>query len=455
MNTKSTSKRFFPQTAKTEDNSSGSGTAAKKKVLLVSLYHPELIRGGAQQVCYELFEELKQQDDVEPILLASIDNAYPALFKSGARITGFDGRPNEFLFLSADYNYLWHKIGSPLHIEAFIEFLETIRPDVVHFHHFLIMGIDLLSLTRAILPKARIVFTFHEFLTICDANGHMVRKTDQSLCTHASPVRCHQCFPDRSPEQFLMRRMWFMRHLNVADAFTCPTNFMIEHFVTWGIDRAKIHYVTNGQKNYGNKVKLPPSDKKNHFGFFGQYIDAKGIHILLRAVAILRADGFTDFTVDLNGDNLRYAGPVIREEIETFLANEAELPREERIVFNNGSYHIDQLASRMSRVDWVIVPSVWWEIFCLVISEAWMFGRPVICSNVGGPAERIEDEVSGLHFPVGDAQALAKTIKRACTEEGLWDRLAAALPTPPSRQAMLAGYREVYQLEEPIQAAAQ
>jgi len=28
------------------------------------------------------------------------------------------------------------------------------------------------------------------------------------------------------------------------------------------------------------------------------------------------------------------------------------------------------------------VPSVWWEIFGLVISEAWMFGRPVIAQSI-------------------------------------------------------------------------
>ena len=62
------------------------------KVLLMSLYHPELVRGGAQQVCYELFEALREAPGFRPFLLAAIDNSYPALFKSGARITGFDGR---------------------------------------------------------------------------------------------------------------------------------------------------------------------------------------------------------------------------------------------------------------------------------------------------------------------------------------------------------------------------
>jgi len=74
----------------------------KKTILLVSLFHPELVRGGAQQICYELFEELRENPEYRPVLLASIDTNYPALYKSGARITGFDERPDKFLFLSRD-----------------------------------------------------------------------------------------------------------------------------------------------------------------------------------------------------------------------------------------------------------------------------------------------------------------------------------------------------------------
>ena len=419
--------------------------APDRRVLLISLFHPELVRGGAQQICYELFEGLRDTPGIEPFLLASIDSAYPALYKSGARITGFDGRPNEYLYLSAEYDYLWHKTGSPLHVEAFQEFLETIRPDVIHFHHFLTFGIDLVTLARQVLPNARIVFTFHEFLSICHANGHMMRTTDGSLCKHASPVRCHQCFPERSPEQFLMRRMWFLRHLAAADAFTCPSRFMIEHYVDWGLSREKITHVTNGQQDHGGGFdRFVPDAPRNRFGFFGQMVDVKGVHIVLRAVSFLRSQGFIDFRVELNGDNLRYASVPVREEIETFLEVEALLPPAERIVIDNGSYQVDQLETRMARVDWCVVPSIWWEIFGLVISEAWMFGKPVLCSNVGGPKERITDGVDGLHFAVGDPRSLANAMRRACDEEGLWQRLRKNLPTPPARDVMLSGYLGVY-----------
>ncbi|MGO9991030.1 MAG: glycosyltransferase family 4 protein [Steroidobacteraceae bacterium] len=422
------------------------------KVLLISLFHPELVRGGAQQICYELFEGLKETTGVTPTLLASIDDSLPALYKSGARITGFDGREGEFLFLSREYDYWWHRSANAQLLESFAEFLRLVEPDVVHFHHFLTLGIDVLSLTRKVLPAAKIVFTFHEFLAICAADGHMMRKTDGLLCTRATQVRCHQCFPELPPEQFFMRERWMKKHLEVVDVFTCPSRFMIKHYADWGLDPKRIVHVANVQQNRGGKLKPEPRARRNRFGFFGQFVDVKGLHVLLRAVEHLRADGFTQFTVELNGDNLRFASADRRREIEAFLATEAAKPAHEQNVIFNGSYQVDQLAGRMARVDWCIVPSVWWEIFGLVISEAWMFGRPVIVSNVGGPAERVRHEVDGLHFEMGDARGLAHTMRRACTEKGLWDKLAAGIAAPAPRARMVREYTAVYRGERAVAA---
>ncbi|MBV9153244.1 MAG: glycosyltransferase, partial [Alphaproteobacteria bacterium] len=296
----------------------------KKTVLLVSLFHPELVRGGAQQVCYELFEGLREDPEYRPVLLASIDANYPALYKSGARITGFDGRSDEFLFLSRDYDHWWHRTSDPLLVESYTDFLEQIRPDIVHFHHFLTYGVELISLTRRTLPQARLVMTFHEFLAICNANGHMVRPFDKSLCRTASQVRCHQCFPERSPEDFFVRKLWLQSHLGAIDAFTCPSRFMLDHYADWGIARERLFYVTNGQRDYAAGHSVAPGrndtrERYNRFGFFGQIVDAKGVHIILRAVELLRAEGFTDFAVEINGGNINYASPEVRAEIEQFI----------------------------------------------------------------------------------------------------------------------------------------
>ncbi|HEV2363650.1 MAG TPA: glycosyltransferase family 4 protein [Caulobacteraceae bacterium] len=418
---------------------------ALPKVLLLSVQHPELVRGGAQQICYELFLGLRASGKVRPILLAAVDPEAAALYKSGARITGFDGREDEFLFLDAGFDHRWMRLPSADRAAAYAEFLELMQPDVVHFHHFMLFGVDFLTLTRKVLPRARIILTLHEFLSICAANGQMVRPTDGAVCTRPSPVRCHQCFPDRGPEFFFMREMWVKRHFEAVDLFTTPSRFMIDQFVQWGLNPDKLVHVTNGQQDYGAGWLRPPGNgPRNRFGFFGQLVDNKGVHVILEAVQILRAEGFTGFTVEINGGNLRFAGKARRAEIESFREAEEALAPAERIVRFNGAYEVERLPELMNRIDWCLAPSVWREAFGLVISEAWMFRKPVICSQIGAMAERVADGVNGLFFALGDPRSLADVIRRACTEKGLWESIVATIEPPPSREVMVEAFLALY-----------
>src|SRR6202011_3687945 len=126
-----------------------------------------------------------------------------------------------------------------------------------------------------------------------------------------------------------MRRMWMLRHLGVVDAFSCPSHFMLDFYVRWGLPEEKLHHITNGQHRYGHTQPSLAGAKKR-FGFFGQMVDVKGIQIILRAVQLLRSEGFTDFVVELNGENARWASAPVREEIEVFLEAEQALVPGER-----------------------------------------------------------------------------------------------------------------------------
>jgi glycosyltransferase involved in cell wall biosynthesis len=91
----------------------------------------------------------------------------------------------------------------------------------------------------------------------------------------------------------------------------------------------------------------------------------------------------------------------------------------------------------MANVDWVVVPSIWWENAPLVIQEAFIHKRPVICSDIGGMAEKVTDGVNGLHFRAGDPLSLAETIRKAATTPGLWDHLRKGIP-------------EIYRIEDSV-----
>ena len=80
----------------------------------------------------------------------------------------------------------------------------------------------------------------------------------------------------------------------------------------------------------------------------------------------------------------------------------------------------------MGSVDWVVLPSIWWENAPLVLLEAQAAGVPVICSGIGGMAEMVEHGRTGLHVPPGDPRALADAMRAAATDRKGHARMAAA-----------------------------
>jgi glycosyltransferase involved in cell wall biosynthesis len=110
----------------------------------------------------------------------------------------------------------------------------------------------------------------------------------------------------------------------------------------------------------------------------------------------------------------------------------------------HGPYDRGEIARLMSSVAWVIVPSTWWENAPLVILEAFRHRRPVICSDIGGMAEMVEDGVGGLLFRAGDAADLARTMRRAASENGLLEKLQRGLPEVPELDQSAARHAELY-----------
>src|SRR5205085_4256075 len=88
----------------------------------------------------------------------------------------------------------------------------------------------------------------------------------------------------------------------------------------------------------------------------------------------------------------------------------------------------EQLSRWYAAADVLAVPS-WYEPFGMVILEGMLYGLPIVAAEVGGPAEILEHERTGLLCPPRDADALGDAILRLVTDAGLRRRIGDAAAT--------------------------
>ena len=126
--------------------------------------------------------------------------------------------------------------------------------------------------------------------------------------------------------------------------------------------------------------------------------------MLLRALAHLDGRIRKRLEIYVYGANLELEEPAFQEQIKGLVEQNSD------IVHMLGSYRIEDTIGLMRNVDWVVVPSIWWEIGPMVIEEAFAAGTPVLASNIAGMLEKITPGVNGEHFRVGSEVDLAAKI---------------------------------------------
>jgi glycosyltransferase involved in cell wall biosynthesis len=403
----------------------------RRTVLFVCHNHPSVRPGGAEAYAVELHKAFRESEEFRPILLA----------KSGPPLSGekphnrtliapVDEAGDQYFFFTPpvgfnDFYGTFRRKG--ICTRHFRDFLLAFRPDVVHFQHTLFLGYDFVREVRQTLPHAAIIYTLHEYLPICPHLGQMVRTQDRGLCLEASPRRCHECFPDISPQALFLRKRYIQSHFAFVDLFLAPSQFLLERYVDWGIPRDRIRYEEYGRLEMPAPAEVDQERPRTRLGFFGQLSPFKGADVLLRAMSILhqeeQAVNSTSTHLWLHGANLDLQPEAFQKKFTVLLET---IPNNVTLM---GRYEHRDLPRLMANIDWVVVPSIWWENSPLVIQEAFQFKRPVLCSDIGGMAEKVAHERNGLHFRVGDPHDLASVIRRATQTPGWWHQLRAGIPT--------------------------
>jgi glycosyltransferase involved in cell wall biosynthesis len=382
-----------------------------------------------------LYEAMRAHGSFDPWLVAASGTAPHA----GTPWSAVAADPQQLLFAGGAYDRFWGRLHDRRRtIETWRDLLDLVQPDVVHLHHVRDLGYDLLWQARNAFPRTPIVFTLHEYDAICLADGLLLRIPSRERCDAATPARCHACRPDRTAAHHFLRKRRVLAALDTVDRFLAPSRQLADRYIAWGLPAERIQVLENARAAFPAPGAPARSEgPPNRFGYFGQLAEVKGVLVLLRAARLLHERGI-DVEVVIHGANLENQDPQFQE------AFRRELAACPPTVALHPPYAPGDVDTLMRSVDWVVVPSVWWENSPLVIQEAFLNGRPVICSGIGGMAEKVRHDVDGLWFKVGDAGALAATMTAAAASRELWARLSGATRRPPTPVETVAAHEAIY-----------
>jgi len=309
---------------------------------------------------------------------------------------------------------------------AFERVLDQANPDLVHVEH--LMGLPM-ALLRSIRQRdIPFVITLHDYWWVC-ANAQLLTNYSQQVCDGPRVyMNCARCALARVDRPWLWpllplvagplawRNCLLHEIMMAAHKLVAPTEFVRCWYIAHGAPADRLVTIPHGLASLTriSRTRRQPDDPVR-FAYIGGLSWQKGVHTIVEAfdgihgpeelwvagdesfdpayVARLRAQA---------APNVRFLGRLTREQVWETLA----------------------------QVDVVLVPSLWYETFSFIVSEAFAAGLPVLASRLGPLADRVRDGVDGLLLPPGDVDAWRAALQRLVGEPHLLARLRANVRPP-------------------------
>lgn len=410
------------------------------RVLYLVHGHEQFSVGGAENAAFSLFREAQNHLQIEAWILAAVHTNKGVLVHGELR--SVEGTDREYLIGTSCEWFRFTNAHIPSLKRGLQRLLEHIQPEIIHLQHYVHFGIDVIPLLQSLCPEAKIFVTLHEYLALCMHNGQMVTTGQLKLCEKATPLACSMCFPEHNTSSLFLRHHYIKTILESCDALISPSQFLIDRYRSCGIDHPKFLMIENGlpchfDSSQRDAISNSQSGELNRFGYFGQLNTYKGVLLLLKAAYLLQEKGIRNFVVNLYGANLENQPDEFQKEFALFHEKVRDL------VHIRGSYRQSELGTLMKEIDWAVVPSIWWENSPVVIQEAFYYGRPVIGSDIGGTAEKI-DGFGGLKFAARSENALAGVIQKAIGNTALRQALRMQIQSPTTAERCALSHIQLY-----------
>jgi glycosyltransferase involved in cell wall biosynthesis len=198
-----------------------------------------------------------------------------------------------------------------------------------------------------------------------------------------------------------MDRAWSSGALEkTVSHYIAPSQTVARKHLQMGLPKQKLSLIANFSPD-----PAPATITPGHGAVFvGRLVPEKGVDTLIEAWKRLQAN------------------PVLKGEVLTLVGEGPARAQLERLAAADpsirfaGKLQPDGVQQALRAAAVAVVPSRWEEPFGLGVIEAMALGRPVIATQLGGPAEIVTAGHSGWLVPPDAPEALANALEEALTQ---------------------------------------
>ncbi len=301
-------------------------------------------------------------------------------------ITRHNDELNTLKPLLAATETLWsHRSASMLNRD-----IVAFCPDVIHVHNTFPLISPAVYWTAAHC-RIPVVQTLHNFRLLC-AQAMFIR--NYRLCEDCLgriPWRgiVRRCYHGSFNQSLVLATMLVLHRFlgtyrNKVSRYIALNEFCRQKFIEGGLPANRITV----KPNFVVSAKREEYDYRSGFLFVGRLSPEKGIATLVQAAQMASAAKIT-----VIGE-----GPCHQK-----LINHSNIDLK-------GFLERDAVRSAMRRAACLILPSICYETFGLVVMEAFANNLPVITSRLGALSDLVKDGQTGLLFEPGNAKDLAQKL---------------------------------------------
>ncbi len=275
--------------------------------------------------------------------------------------------------------------------------LDRFQPDIVHATNtFMVISPSVYEACGE--ARIPVLQTLQNYRLLCPAALHFRDGHVCEECPRHGLLRSvwHGCYRDSRPQTAAValmlkihreRRTW----TEAVTGYVVATEFARQKFIDGGLPAEKIYV----KPNFVDPDPGERSQPGNYALFVGRLAPEKGLSTLLAAWGRLK----TVVPLVIAGD-----GPLRRH-------LEAEVAKHNlRQVSFAGQLNSTEIRTAMKQSSFLVLPSLWYEGFPMVMAESLACGTPVIGSRLGAMQEIITDGRNGLHFQTDNPEDLAEKV---------------------------------------------